>query len=77
MSEEILPEKIERIKRERAREKQEAYQRGFTEGEKRAIGEFIKAIQKWLDDDIPEYEYLDDNIEYWIRKKIELGEVLK
>lgn len=37
-------------------------------GRKRIIDDFLKSIQKWLDDDIPKYAYLDDEIEYWIHE---------
>lgn len=48
MSKETLPERIERNKRERTREKQEAYQKGFTEGEKRAIKEFLSILEQGI-----------------------------
>lgn len=33
------------------------------------IEEFTNSIQKWLEGNITEYEYLDDQIEYWINEK--------
>lgn len=66
MSEKTLTERIEQNKRDITRMKQEAYQKGFKEGERRAISEFLDVINHIKDNwDYIGTKYLNELIEKW------------